>query len=182
MEVGSVEHVVTQMSHKQPAREVAMERLGHKLIFPYLIHNILYVFQSAKVQRSGHTAKFICRFMMSIKKTRKVLAVSEKLITFASDFEERFILCGGFPHFWKVGRVIDRAGLEIRYTPFGYRGFESLTFRKKSSMSNIVGLSFLSQRDIIAQFVEVEDKEVGMTACEQAALQRSEQAMPPADG
>ena len=33
--------------------------------------------------------------------------------------------------FWKVGRVIDRAGLEIRYTPFGYRGFESLTFRKK---------------------------------------------------
>ena len=33
----------------------------------------------------------------------------------------------------KVGRVIDRAGLEIRYTPFGYRGFESLTFRKRSS-------------------------------------------------
>ena len=29
----------------------------------------------------------------------------------------------------KVGRVIDRAGLEIRYTLFGYRGFESLTFR-----------------------------------------------------
>ena len=40
----------------------------------------------------------------------------------------------------KVGRVIDRAGLEIRYTPFGYRGFESLTFRKWSSMSNIIGL------------------------------------------
>ena len=31
----------------------------------------------------------------------------------------------------KVGRVNDRAGLEIRYTLFGYRGFESLTFRKK---------------------------------------------------
>ena len=31
----------------------------------------------------------------------------------------------------KVGRVIDRAGLEIRYTLFGYRGFESLTFRWK---------------------------------------------------
>ena len=31
----------------------------------------------------------------------------------------------------KVGRVIDRAGLEIRYTPFGYRGFESLTFRQE---------------------------------------------------
>ena len=27
--------------------------------------------------------------------------------------------------------MIDRAGLEIRYTPFGYRGFESLTFRQK---------------------------------------------------
>ncbi len=41
-----------------------------------------------------------------------------------------------FPYFCsritrKVGRVIDRAGLEIRYTLFGYRGFESLTFRKK---------------------------------------------------
>ncbi len=45
--------------------------------------------------------------------------------------------------FGKVGRVIDRAGLEIRYTPFGYRGFESLTFRRRSSMSNIVGLFFL---------------------------------------
>ena len=29
----------------------------------------------------------------------------------------------------KVGRVNDRAGLEIRYTHYGYRGFESLTFR-----------------------------------------------------
>ena len=33
----------------------------------------------------------------------------------------------------KVGRVIDRAGLEIRYTLFGYRGFESLTFRNDSN-------------------------------------------------
>ena len=31
---------------------------------------------------------------------------------------------------WKVGRVTECAGLEIRYTLFGYRGFESLTFRK----------------------------------------------------
>ena len=31
---------------------------------------------------------------------------------------------------WKIGRVIECAGLEIRYTPFGYRGFESLIFRK----------------------------------------------------
>ena len=29
----------------------------------------------------------------------------------------------------KVGRVIECAGLEIRYTLSGYRGFESLTFR-----------------------------------------------------
>ena len=32
---------------------------------------------------------------------------------------------------WKIGRVIECAGLEIRYTPFGYRGFESLIFRKR---------------------------------------------------
>ena len=37
----------------------------------------------------------------------------------------------------KVGRVIDRAGLEIRYTPFGYRGFESLTFRKARIKSGV---------------------------------------------
>ena len=36
---------------------------------------------------------------------------------------------GSFTGLWKVGRVIDRAGLEIRYTLFGYRGFEALTFR-----------------------------------------------------
>ena len=35
---------------------------------------------------------------------------------------------------WKIGRVIECAGLEIRYTPFGYRGFESLTFRKEKRM------------------------------------------------
>ena len=42
-------------------------------------------------------------------------------------FEER----GLHLTIWKVGRVIDRAGLEIRYTPFGYRGFESLNFRQE---------------------------------------------------
>ena len=30
---------------------------------------------------------------------------------------------------WKIGRVIECAGLEIRYTLSGYRGFESLIFR-----------------------------------------------------
>ena len=38
-----------------------------------------------------------------------------------------FALCRSLNR--RVGRVIDRAGLEIRYTPFGYRGFESLTLR-----------------------------------------------------
>ena len=31
--------------------------------------------------------------------------------------------------------MIDRAGLEIRYTPFGYRGFESLTLRKEKRLA-----------------------------------------------
>ena len=76
------------------------------------------------------------------------MAISKNVITFAPTFE-RFSLnrkvqiSFDLPHTrpiasklaWfsfnrKVGRVIDRAGLEIRYTPFGYRGFESLTFRK----------------------------------------------------
>ena len=43
----------------------------------------------------------------------------------------------------RVGRVIDRAGLEIRYTLFGYRGFESLTLRNKSSMGKVIGLFFM---------------------------------------
>ena len=37
------------------------------------------------------------------------------------------------PQLRKVGRVIECAGLEIRYTHYGYRGFESLTFRKVKS-------------------------------------------------
>ena len=36
--------------------------------------------------------------------------------------------------FRKIGRVIECAGLEIRYTPFGYRGFESLIFRKRGEV------------------------------------------------
>ena len=38
---------------------------------------------------------------------------------------------------WKVGRVIECAGLEIRYTHYGYRGFESLTFRKANQESRM---------------------------------------------
>lgn len=33
----------------------------------------------------------------------------------------------------KIGRVIECAGLEIRYTAFWYRGFESLIFRKQTN-------------------------------------------------
>ena len=43
----------------------------------------------------------------------------------------------------KVGRVIDRAGLEIRYTLFGYRGFESLTFRQDNKKGNPMWFPFL---------------------------------------
>ena len=53
------------------------------------------------------------------------LVVSKKLRNFAA------ANCESVLYDWKVGRVIDRAGLEIRYTPFGYRGFESLTFRER---------------------------------------------------
>ena len=89
------------------------------------------------------------------------MAISKNVITFAPTFE-RFSLnrkvqiSFDLPHTrpiasklaWfsfnrKVGRVIDRAGLEIRYTPFGYRGFESLTFRKKKFHEQIVELFFL---------------------------------------
>ena len=46
----------------------------------------------------------------------------------------------------KVGRVTECAGLEIRYTLFGYRGFESLTFRK-SQIQHVchVGLAVFLQ-------------------------------------
>ena len=56
----------------------------------------------------------------------KKFALSIFIINFAAAKKRR-----------KVGRVIDRAGLEIRYTPFGYRGFESLTFRKYLKESHL---------------------------------------------
>ena len=39
VEVGGIEHVVAQVSHKQATGEVAMERFGHKLVGSYFIHN-----------------------------------------------------------------------------------------------------------------------------------------------
>lgn len=38
------------------------------------------------------------------------------------------------PIIGKIGRVTECAGLEIRYTLFGYRGFESLIFRFSMKM------------------------------------------------
>jgi hypothetical protein len=38
MEVGCVQHVISQMTHKKTAGEVAMERLGQEFVFSYFIH------------------------------------------------------------------------------------------------------------------------------------------------
>ena len=55
---------------------------------------------------------------ISSKKYLKFLVETKKSLNFA-------------PQKRKVGRVIECAGLEIRYTHCGYRGFESLTFRER---------------------------------------------------
>ena len=46
----------------------------------------------------------------------------------------------------KVGRVTECAGLEIRYTPFGYRGFESLTFRHRKACKALSRARFFYPR------------------------------------
>ena len=56
------------------------------------------------------------------------LSFSAFFITFALQFR-------------KIGRVTECAGLEIRYTPFAYRGFESLIFRLIKHNKNAVRLS-----------------------------------------
>lgn len=45
----------------------------------------------------------------------------------------------------KVAREVEWGGLEIRYTVLLYRGFESLTFRRITTLThrNPVGFSFL---------------------------------------
>ena len=75
--------------------------------------------------------------------------------------------------------MIDRAGLEIRYTPFGYRGFESLTFRKTDKES-CLALFFCvcSEGGKVAELVEAEDEQVGVEASQVATLQAAEAAMP----
>ena len=71
------------------------------------------------------------------RKARKDLAVTKVSLTFAPAFRNN----------WRVGRVIDRAGLEIRYTGLPYRGFESLTLRKISAPAELSAgaLSFMPQ-------------------------------------
>ena len=65
---------------------------------------------------------------ISSKKYLKFLVETKKSLNFA-------------PQKRKVGRVIECAGLEIRYTHCGYRGFESLTFRERKE--NLGGSLFL---------------------------------------
>ena len=74
---------------------------------------------------------FSCFFYCFEKKREEYLVHQKKSCNFAGAKKKR-----------KVGRVIDRAGLEIRYTLFGYRGFESLTFRKERRSRNRLLLSF----------------------------------------
>ena len=60
------------------------------------------------------------------KKNRKTLAYSKKSRTFAALLKEST----SERKFWRDGRVVDRGGLENRCTE-RYRGFESLSLRKK---------------------------------------------------
>ena len=41
MKVRRIQHVVPQMSHKEPLREITMKRLRHKFIFSYFFHKWL---------------------------------------------------------------------------------------------------------------------------------------------
>ena len=63
-----------------------------------------------------------------IKKVRQTLADSKNSRTFASLLKRSTSL----KKFWRDGRVVDRGGLENRCTE-RYRGFESLSLRKKAS-------------------------------------------------
>jgi hypothetical protein len=38
MEVGSIEHVVAQMPHKESSAEIAMKRLSQEFVTSYLFH------------------------------------------------------------------------------------------------------------------------------------------------
>ena len=77
----------------------------------------------------------------------------------------------------KIGRVIECAGLEIRYTPFGYRGFESLIFRQQETTDvyrwfpafMIALLTSLSLKGILS-------------GCERHLLKRRKDVFQPAKG
>lgn len=53
------------------------------------------------------------------------------------------ILCFPFAPLWKGGREVECAGLEIRYTGFPYRGFESHPFRQNPSKNAPFGAFFI---------------------------------------
>ena len=63
----------------------------------------------------------------------KIILFFKKAI---ENFANQIILHNFAPLKRKVGRVIECAGLEIRYTHYGYRGFESLTFRQEQGGSH----------------------------------------------
>ena len=66
------------------------------------------------------------------------------------EVKKKYYFCS---HERKVGRVTECAGLEIRYTPFGYRGFESLTFRYSDKTKAQVKSKGAAPRGEVAPFV-----------------------------
>jgi hypothetical protein len=38
VEVGGIKHVIAEVAHEEPLREVAMEGLGHEFVRSYLFH------------------------------------------------------------------------------------------------------------------------------------------------
>lgn len=49
---------------------------------------------------------------------------------------------------WRGGRVVECAGLEIRYTVSPYRGFESLPLRHIKSFKLLIKNRFISRHQI----------------------------------
>ena len=52
VEIRRIQHVVPQMSHHEPLREIAMKRLRHKIIYTYFIH-VMYAIILCKSAKIG---------------------------------------------------------------------------------------------------------------------------------
>ena len=83
-----------------------------------LFHAFVEQTEQAKLDSPHNLPPRASQNHISSKKYLKFLVETKKSLNFA-------------PQKRKVGRVIECAGLEIRYTHCGYRGFESLTFRER---------------------------------------------------